>query len=118
MSHSSVERYNFPVATSTLAFMLIRFFYILSNLKINKDKMLNNLNLSKDKFTSQKLMLLLINKGLSRVDAYKIMQNISFKSIDSSELKKFLSEEEINNCFNLDSLIQYSKDILIGTNVK
>lgn len=118
MSHSSVERYNFPVATSTLAFMLIRFFYILSNLKINKDKMLENLNLSKDKFFSQKLMLLLINKGLSRVAAYKIMQEISFKSTDSSELKKFLSEEEINNCFNLDSLIQYSKDILIGTNVK
>ena len=74
ISHSSVERNIGPDSTITLDFALFRLKNILVNMNVYPKKMLSNLNLTKGLFFSQKVMLELTKKGLSREQSYKIVQ--------------------------------------------
>ena len=80
ISHSSAERVILPDSTILLDYMLNKFADIVSRLVVNEDRMLENLNRSGGVVFSGKLLLELINKGLTRNEAYDKVQQIAFVS--------------------------------------
>ncbi len=96
ISHSSAERYVFPDATQTIYYMLVKAVYLVENLVVYKDRMLKNLNVTNGLVFSQKLMLALIDKGMSRTQAYDLVQQLSLRSWKSGENLKELAKENIN----------------------
>lgn len=82
LTHSSVERVIFPDSTILLDYMLATTSNILQKLKVHRDRMLKNLEGSRGMVFSQGLLLRLIEKGLSRKEAYRLVQNCAKKVWD------------------------------------
>ncbi|MBN2453181.1 MAG: adenylosuccinate lyase [Candidatus Omnitrophica bacterium] len=78
ISHSSVERVILPDSTILLDYMLNKFMDIVSHLVVNEERMLENLNKSGGIVFSGKLLLELIDKGLTRNEAYDKVQAVAF----------------------------------------
>ncbi len=121
MSHSSVERFALPDLFITSDFMLSRLNGVIGNLMVYPKNMLKNLALSGGLVFSQRVLLELPKKGLSREESYSIVQENAmkiwevlqqgaFKNADENlflnallndeRLKKYLSEDEIKACFD------------------
>jgi adenylosuccinate lyase len=79
ISHSSVERYIAPDATVALDFSLRRLSGLIRNLVVYPDNMLRNLNQMKGLVFSQKILLDLTQAGVSREDAYRLVQKNAMK---------------------------------------
>jgi adenylosuccinate lyase len=80
ISHSSVERVIGPDATILLDFMLGRFTGLVAKLVVYPDRMLTNLNMTHGVIFSQMVLLRLIEKGMSREDAYAVVQKHAMRS--------------------------------------
>ena len=117
ISHSSVERVIGPDATIVLDFMLGRFTGMMDKLIVYPDRMLSNLNMTKGVFFSQMVLLALIEKGMTREDAYTIVQKNAMKSwqegIEFKELlkedeaiKKYLQEKDLAEIFNINNFLK------------
>ena len=113
ISHSSVERILCPDTLVLLDFSLSRMKAIMKDLVVNKKRMTQNLKDTKGLYNSQRVMLELIKKGLTREKSYKLVQkiamiswkkNISFRSLLSKDkdIKKTLTSKNIADLFNLD----------------
>tara|TARA_B100000029_G_scaffold179033_1_gene176380 strand:+ start:40 stop:1332 length:1293 start_codon:yes stop_codon:yes gene_type:complete len=113
ISHSSVERVIFPDTLILLDFSLNRMTDVVKNLIVNEKNMLNNLNNSKGLYNSQRVLLKLIEKGLTREDAYRKVQKIAMDSWNKNKsfrdllkknksIKGFLSSKEIDKIFELE----------------
>ena len=112
ISHSSVERIILPDSTILLDYMLKRFKGIVENLQVYPDNMRANSELFGGVIYSQRVMLELINKGLSREEAYKLAQenahrawntsggNFKENLLNDEKIKKHLNEAEIQDCFD------------------
>lgn len=111
ISHSSTERVIFPDATSLLHYMLYRFSGLIENLVVYKDNMKQNMDRTFGLYNSQRLLLKLVEKGLSREAAYDIVQpkamqawqeQQSFREIVAAdpEITGYLSEDEIDEAFD------------------
>lgn len=90
ISHSSVERMIAPDTTITLDFALRRLTMMMDNLMVYPDNMLKNLNKLGGLSFSQRVLLALTQKGVSREDAYKLVQRNAMKVWE--EGKDFLTE--------------------------
>ena len=117
ISHSSVERIMAPDITIALDFSLSRLNEIVTTMKVYPENMKKNLNLLGGLHNSQKLLLKLTQKGLSRQEAYSIVQRNAMiawdnsknfedvlkkdktllKKITKQELKQILEIDKINN---------------------
>jgi adenylosuccinate lyase len=75
ITHSSVERVIFPDSTILLDYMLGLMQNVIENLVVNKDRMLKNLESSRGMVFSQSLLLALVEKGLTREEGYKLVQD-------------------------------------------
>jgi len=117
ISHSSTERIIFPDTFILTDFMLAEFTDIIKNWKVSPQKMRENIGLTKGLIFSQKLLITLMKKDLSRDQAYQLVQKNSlkawsqggdFKDIVSSdpEIKQHLSAQEIQECFSLDPYME------------
>ncbi len=124
ISHSSVERVIGPDGTILLDFMLNRLNYLLDGLQVYPENMEKNIWLTRGLVFSQKVLIKLVEKGFSREDAYKIVQNNAMKTwkskndfkdllIKDRKLKDVLTLEEIEECFdvtadlkNIDSIFK------------
>ncbi|ABR31096.1 adenylosuccinate lyase [Thermosipho melanesiensis] len=107
ISHSSVERYMFPDVTMTLYYMISKTKYLIENLFIFKENVEKNIDITKGLVYSQRVLLKLVEKGLTREEAYKRVQKIALqcwknkKSFKEEVKKEFnLLESEINEIFN------------------
>ncbi|MGH2482219.1 MAG: lyase family protein, partial [Ktedonobacteraceae bacterium] len=74
ISHSSTERIIFPDGCTLLHYMLHIFTNVMSDLEVNKERMLANLNMTGGLVFSQRILLALIDKGVGRQEAYKMVQ--------------------------------------------
>ncbi len=112
ISHSSVERMIGPDATITLDFALARLTNVVENLVVYPDNMLANMNKFRGLVHSQRVLLALTQKGVSREDAYAIVQRNAMKVWEDgadfmAELKAdadvtaALSDAEIEDKFDL-----------------
>ncbi|WP_457602885.1 adenylosuccinate lyase, partial [Nitratifractor sp.] len=79
ISHSSTERFWLPDSFITSDFMLHRFNNVIANLTVMPENMLKNLNLTGGLVFSQRILLELPKAGVSREDAYKIVQRNAMK---------------------------------------
>lgn len=122
ISHSSAERIIFPDSTILVDFMLNRFTNVVDNLVVHEKNMLKNANLFGGIVYSQKVLLTLIEKGLTREEAYKIVQRNAINAFENNnnfklnlendeEVKKYLSIIEIDNCFNTQDYLKNIEEI-------
>jgi adenylosuccinate lyase len=106
ISHSSVERVIAPDATILLDFMLCRFTDLADKLIVYPDRMLANLDMTKGAIFSQMVLLKLIEKGMSRENAYIVVQRNAMKSWQEDiDFKKLLLEDsEVMACLNQNDI--------------
>ncbi|WP_456432723.1 adenylosuccinate lyase [Thermosulfuriphilus sp.] len=119
ISHSSVERVIVPDATIATDFMLKRLTGVIRRLVIYPDRMKKNLWLLRGLIFSQQVMLKLTEKGLSREEAYRIVQSLAmdvwqsedknFKDLllTSEEIKRYLSVSEIEALFDVNYYLRH-----------
>jgi adenylosuccinate lyase len=74
ISHSSVERIILPDATATLHYMLWLFNEVMAGLEVHEDRMRDNLEMTRGLIYSSRILLALIDKGMERQAAYKLVQ--------------------------------------------
>jgi adenylosuccinate lyase len=112
ISHSSVERMIGPDATITLDFALARLTGVIDKLLVYPQNMLDNMNKFPGLVMSQRVLLALTQAGVSREDAYRLVQRNAMKVWDQrtdfreelladDEVRAALSEDEINEKFDL-----------------
>jgi len=112
ISHSSVERAIGPDTTITLDFALNRLAGVIEKLVIYPDNMMKNLNKFRGLVHSQRVLLALTQAGVSREDAYRLVQRNAMKVweqgadfleelLADQEVRAALSEEEIREKFDL-----------------
>lgn len=117
ISHSSAERIIFPDSLTLVDFMLNRFNGLMENIVVHKDNMLKNTNKFGGIVFSQKVLLTLVSKGLSREDAYVIVQRNAldafqnhgdFKAnlLNDADVRKLLSPVEIEGIFDKQAFLQ------------
>jgi adenylosuccinate lyase len=95
ISHSSVERVIGPDANILADYMLGRLGGVLQNLEIFPERMKENLEMLQGVIFSQRVLLGLIEKGMSRDDAYTIVQKHALAALDQRQpFIKFLKEDE------------------------
>jgi len=102
ISHSSVERNIGPDATITLDFALARLTGLIDKLVIYPDNMLNNLNQFRGLVHSQRVLLALTQKGVSREDAYRLVQRNAMRvwDDDADFLTELLADPEVTTALS------------------
>ena len=118
ISHSSVERIIIPDSCIALDYMLDLMIKLVSNLIIYPENMLKNLNLTRGLIYSQTVLLKLVTKGISREEAYKLVQDCAMKVwqnhslnlkdeiLKSEKIKDLLSESEIAEIFESKNMLK------------
>jgi adenylosuccinate lyase len=112
ISHSSVERMIGPDATVTLDFALARLAGVVDKLVVYPEKMLANLNKSGGIVHSQRVLLALTQAGVSREDAYRLVQKSAMQAwhgggdfkallLGDDEVRKALPAERIEALFDM-----------------
>ncbi|WP_041463838.1 adenylosuccinate lyase [Pelodictyon luteolum] len=130
ISHSSVERIIMPDSTTALCYMLRTFSESLETLLVYPERMEENFNSSYGLTTSQTLLLALTAKGLTREDAYRLVQRNAMESwatkthlrelvLKDEELLQHISAEEIAGLFSFETILgklKNSVDIIFKRN--
>ncbi len=129
ISHSSVERYIGPDATITLDFALARLTSVVDKLLVYPERMVANMDRLGGLVHSQRILLALTQAGVSREDAYRLVQrnamkvwesyhhggssNVDFLTelLNDQEVRAALSEQEIRDKFDLDYHLKHVETI-------
>ena len=82
ISHSSAERIIFPDACAAVDYMALEMAKVLTGLQVRPDRMLRNLQFGGGVVFSQRVMLALLDSGMSREDAYLVVQKAAMKALD------------------------------------
>jgi len=117
ISNSSVERIVLPDATGLLDFMLHRMAGLVGSLRVFPERLRANLDLTNGLVFSGTLLLELARKGLSREDAYRLVQGHAMETWEhggefleriqaDSEITSVLSKEEIDRAFSLEHALR------------
>lgn len=119
ISHSSVERVIFPDTFLLVDFMLQEMTQIMQGLRVYPDQMLKNIERNRGLIFSQRLLTACIDKGMSRFDAYKVVQELALKVWKEEEyslmnlaqthpqLKKQFTTQEFKQIFNINEFVQH-----------
>ena len=122
ISHSSAERIILPDTTIGIDYMLDRFNRILTNLDVFPETMLKNMDKTYGLIYSQRLLLKLIDEaGLSRENAYDMVQKLTAKSwnegisfrklVENSSIMDYLSEEDVADAFDYHYHLRHVDEI-------
>jgi adenylosuccinate lyase len=95
ISHSSAERIIFPDACAVVDYMSQEMARVLRGLDVRPDKMLRNLDVGGGVVFSQRVLLALVDSGMSREDAYLIVQKAAMRAMDGDEagFRKLLEKD-------------------------
>ena len=112
ISHSSNERIMLPDVSICLHFMLREMSEIISTLKVYPDNMIKNINVYGGVIFSQKVLLLLVEKGLSREKAYTLVQKNAHEAWNKDggnfkenikrdeEIMELVTQKDLEKCFD------------------
>jgi len=122
ISHSSVERVSLPDACIALDFMLAEAAEILDGLVVHPERMLANIDASGGVVYSQSVLLALIDAGMSRDEAYRIVQEAAMESwrtgvhlrelLKASPAAKRLEGGEIDACFDPSRYLEHAGRVI------
>ncbi|MBU1026190.1 MAG: adenylosuccinate lyase [Candidatus Margulisbacteria bacterium] len=112
ISHSSTERISVPDSTILVDYMLQKMIYVIDNLVVLPEKMKQNIAKSQGLTFSQRLLIALIDKKLTREQAYAIVQTAAMQArtsgrhlkdliLNDKKARKYLSAAEIENIFDI-----------------
>jgi adenylosuccinate lyase len=129
ISHSSTERIIFPDGCTLLHYMLHIFTHVMDGLEVHQERMLANLNMTGGLVFSQRILLALIDKGVGRQEAYKMVQRnakkvwgktflsvstdenallpLALELSNDPEVAHYLTADELKALTNTDYYIQY-----------
>ncbi len=118
ISHSSVERVTVPDATILLHYMLNKTTWVLKDLQVYPERMRENLDLTHGLVFSQRVLLALVDKGLSREDAYRLVQRNAMSTwkegvplkdnlLADKEVGEALSAQEIDECLQVGPYLRH-----------
>ncbi|MBN1899970.1 adenylosuccinate lyase [Candidatus Sumerlaeota bacterium] len=122
ISHSSVERIILPDSTILLHYMLNKIIHIIREMSVYPDAMIQNLDKTRGLIFSQKIMLELLEKDITREEAYAIIQRNAMKTwmdkiplrdnlLSDSDFKKYMKPEELDMIMDYNSFLKYIDDI-------
>ena len=122
ISHSSVERFIGPDATITMDFALNRLNNVVENMVVYPDNMMKNLEKFNGLVFSQRVLLSLTQKDISREDSYLMVQRNSMKVWNGEgtfyelikkdeEICSILSDDEIDDIFDLNYHLKHIEEI-------
>lgn len=122
ISHSSAERMILPDSTIALDYMLHKMTQLLDRLQVFPEQMMINIDKGCGLIFSQRVMLALVNKGVSRENAYAMVQRNAMEAWNSKEqfktlvakdsgIREYLAEAEINELFDYEYHTKHVADI-------
>jgi len=118
ISHSSAERVVFPDAFHCAAFMLKDIIYVIDGLNVYPENIKRNLDITNEVYFSQKVLTLLLDKGIPRQKVYELVQKSALESwLEKKSFRKLIfADEEINALCSVDELEQAfsEKDLMAG----
>jgi len=118
ISHSSVERVILPDSTALAYYMLTKFRTVVRDMRVYPENMMRNLMRVDELMHTQGLLLTLAEKGLTREEAYAIVQSAAMTSRDKGgsfkeriaenpKVKELLTAGEIDGCFSMDRFTRH-----------
>ena len=122
ISHSSAERLILPDSCMALDYILDLFRGIIEGMRVYPERMMQNLEITHGLLFSQRLMLTLIEKGVSRDDAYKLMQTNSARTWDEDRdfrelvrsdagVRAHLGDSELDEIFDYGYYVRFVDDV-------
>ena len=113
ISHSSAERYILPDSTMTIYYMLEKARYLIENLKVFEDKVKKNIDITQGLVYSQRILLALVEAGMSREEAYTLVQKYALECWETGEsfkervrsdekVRQLITEEKFEELFRPD----------------
>jgi adenylosuccinate lyase len=118
ISHSSTERIILPDSCLALDYMLSIFTSIIKGLKVYPENMRHNIELTQGLIFSQRVLLALINKGLTRKEAYKTVQDNAMEAWQGKKsfltllqmdkrITDYLTQDELKSLFDYNYYLKY-----------
>lgn len=122
LTHSSVERIIIPDSCILIDYMLKKFTAVMKNLIVYSENMKRNLEKTRGLIFSETILLELAKKGLSREEAYRLVQRNAMKAweeeadfqetlLRDKEMGKYLHKDEVERCFDLKHNLRNVKKI-------
>lgn len=122
ISHSSAERVILADSTGLLDYLLSKTTKVISGLVVDEKRMRANIDFTQGLIYSQKVLLDLVDRGMTREDAYKIVQRNAMKTWDEKipfadnlladeEFTKFVSKDELKELMSPESYLIYVDEI-------
>jgi adenylosuccinate lyase len=109
ISHSSVERVILPDSTTLLDHMQRRALALVRGMVVDRERMRANLDLTYGALFSQRVLLALVETGLTRDDAYRVVQRLAQQAIDErTPLRELLAGDPGGAGLDLDSIFDYA----------
>lgn len=130
ITHSSVERVIFPDSTILLDYMLGLMQTVIQNLVVHSDNMMANMNKSRGIVFSQGFLLRLVEKNITREEAYKLVQNAAKRVWESpdmtleksvlgdKEILKYLTPKEVKEVFSYEYHLKNVDKIFIRCGIE
>ena len=129
ISHSSAERLILPDSCMALDYILDLFTGVVAGMRVYPERMIQNIEMTRGLLFSQRLMLTLIEKGVSRDDAYKVMQTNSARTWDEDDdfrelvrsdptVTTYMSQADLDDTFDYGYYVRFVDDVFdrIGLN--
>jgi len=123
LTNSSSERFILPMSMIILEEMLRSMINVVRTLRVFPENMKRNLELTQGRTMAEAVMMALARKGMGRRKAHKLLRRLSIKSflekrpfkevlIENDEIRKFLTEEEINELLKPENYLGRTKDLI------
>ncbi|HEY1457664.1 MAG TPA: lyase family protein, partial [Solirubrobacteraceae bacterium] len=108
ISHSSVERVILPDSTTLIDYLQQRMIALVTGMSVNAERMRENLELTYGALFSQRVLLALVEGGMTREQAYRIVQELTQRAFDTrTPLRELLIDEPAAQGLELDQLFDY-----------
>ncbi len=109
ISHSSVERIILPDSTILLDHMQRRVLGLVRGMVVDVDRMRSNLDLTYGALFSQRVLLALVARGVSRDEAYRVVQRLAQQALDSRvHLQELLAADPAGSELDLEAIFDYA----------
>jgi adenylosuccinate lyase len=108
ISHSSVERVILPDSTILIDHMQRRVIALVEGMVVDTARMRENLELTHGALFSQRVLLALVERGLSRDDAYRVVQRLAQQALDErTPMRDLLAADAAGEGLDLDAIFDY-----------